>query len=159
MTSSTNLPPTDAYRGAGRPEATYAIERAVDGLAAEMNMDPAEIRRRNFIPPFENGHQTVCMVPFDSGNYEPALDQALELAGYEQLRKEQADRRASGSTKHLGVGLASYVEVCGYAPSRMMAAGRRSKTSEMAFWMRCGSTFSVPNVSTNTETGLRTPMA
>jgi carbon-monoxide dehydrogenase large subunit len=119
----TNLPPTDAYRGAGRPEATYAIERAVDGLAAEMNMDPAEIRRRNFIPPFENGHQTVCMVPFDSGNYEPALDQALELAGYEQLRKEQADRRASGSTKHLGVGIASYVEVCGYAPSRMMAAG------------------------------------
>src|SRR5439155_48442 len=73
----TNLPPTDAYRGAGRPEATYAIERAVDGLAAEMGMDPAEIRRRNFIPPFDNGHQTVAMVELDSGDYQPANDTAL----------------------------------------------------------------------------------
>jgi len=119
----TNLPPTDAYRGAGRPEATYAIERAVDGLAAVMNMDPAELRRRNLIGPFENGHQTVCMVPLDSGQYELALNRALELVGYEAFRKEQAERRAAGSTKHLGVGMASYVEVCGYAPSRMMAAG------------------------------------
>ncbi len=119
----TNLPPTDAYRGAGRPEATYAIERAVDGLAAKMGLDPAEVRRRNFIPPFEDVHTTICQVPFDSGNYEPALNKALELADYEAIRAEQAKRRAAGSTKHLGVGMASYVEVCGYAPSRLMAAG------------------------------------
>src|SRR5437764_1128808 len=120
----TNLPPTDAYRGAGRPEATYAIERAVDALAAEMGMDPAEIRRRNFIPPFADGHQTVAMVELDSGDYQPALDKALDLAGYEQLRKDQAERRASGSTKHLGIGVASPFEICGYAPSKLMAAGR-----------------------------------
>jgi carbon-monoxide dehydrogenase large subunit len=119
----TNMPPTDAYRGAGRPEATYAIERAVDELATTMGMDPADVRRRNFIPAFENGHSTICQVPFDSGNYEPALNRALELVDYEAIRAEQAKRRAEGSSKHLGVGMASYVEVCGYAPSRLMAAG------------------------------------
>ncbi|MGQ0466686.1 MAG: xanthine dehydrogenase family protein molybdopterin-binding subunit [Sporichthyaceae bacterium] len=119
----TNMPPTDAYRGAGRPEATYAIERAVDELAHTMGMDPAEVRRINFIPAFEDIHPTVCQVPFDSGNYEPALNQALELVGYDELRREQAQRRAAGGTKHLGIGMASYVEVCGYAPSRLMAAG------------------------------------
>ncbi len=119
----TNLPPTDAYRGAGRPEATYAIERAVDELALKMGKDPAEIRRINFIPPFEDIHPTVCQVPFDSGNYEPAMNRALELVDYENLRIRQAKQRAAGGTKHLGVGIASYVEVCGYAPSRMMAAG------------------------------------
>jgi carbon-monoxide dehydrogenase large subunit len=88
-----------------------------------MGRDPAEIRRINFIPPFEDIHPTVCQVPFDSGNYEPALNRALELVDYENLRAEQAKRRAAGGTKHLGIGMASYVEVCGYAPSRMMAAG------------------------------------
>ncbi len=119
----TNLPPTDAFRGAGRPEATHAIECAMDGLAAVMGLDPAEIRRRNFIPPFENGHQTICMVNLDSGDYEPALNRALELADYQALRKKQAERRASGSTKHLGIGLACPMEICGYAPSKLMAAG------------------------------------
>jgi carbon-monoxide dehydrogenase large subunit len=119
----TNMPPTDAYRGAGRPEATYAIERAMDELAQKMGIDPAEIRRRNFMPAFADIRPTICQVPFDSGNYEPAMNRALELVDYEAVRAEQAKRRASGGTKHLGVGMASYVEVCGYAPSRLMAAG------------------------------------
>ncbi|MGH9001248.1 MAG: xanthine dehydrogenase family protein molybdopterin-binding subunit [Acidimicrobiia bacterium] len=119
----TNLPPTDAYRGAGRPEATYAIERTLDALAAQMGMDPAEIRRRNFIAPFDNGHTTVCMIELDSGDYAPALEKALAIAGYEQLRKEQAERRAGGSHLQLGIGIASPVEICGYAPSKLMAAG------------------------------------
>jgi len=119
----TNMPPTDAYRGAGRPEATYAIERAMDELAQKMGKDPAEIRRINFMPAFEDIRPTICQVPFDSGNYEPAMNRALELVDYEAVRAEQAKRRAAGGTKHLGVGMASYVEVCGYAPSRLMAAG------------------------------------
>jgi carbon-monoxide dehydrogenase large subunit len=118
----TNLNPTDAYRGAGRPEASYAIERCMDSLAAQMGKDPAEIRRINFIPPFDNGFATPAGLSFDSGNYEPAMDKALEIAGYEGLRKEQQARRESGSTKHLGIGLSSYMEICGLAPSRIMAA-------------------------------------
>jgi aerobic carbon-monoxide dehydrogenase large subunit len=118
----TNMNPTDAYRGAGRPEASYAIERCMDSLAAKMGKDPADIRRINFIPPFDNGHPTAAGLSFDSGNYEPALDKALELVGYEGLRKEQQQRRESGSTTHLGIGLSSYMEICGLAPSRIMAA-------------------------------------
>jgi carbon-monoxide dehydrogenase large subunit len=118
----TNLNPTDAYRGAGRPEASYAIERAMDSLAAQMGKDPAEIRRINFIPKFDNGHVTSAGLQFDSGDYEPALDKALEIVGYEMLRKEQKTRRESGSSTHLGIGLSSYMEICGLAPSRIMAA-------------------------------------
>ncbi len=118
----TNMNPTDAYRGAGRPEASYAIERCMDSLAAQVGKDPADIRRINFIPPFDNGHMTAAGLSFDSGNYEPALDKALEIVGYERLRKEQQQRRESGSTKHLGIGLSSYMEICGLAPSRIMAA-------------------------------------
>jgi carbon-monoxide dehydrogenase large subunit len=118
----TNLTPTDAYRGAGRPEAAYAIERAVDALAAKAGIDPAEVRRRNFIPPFSEPHPTVAGLQFDSGNYEGALDRALELAGYDALRKEQQMRRESGSTMHLGIGLSSYIEICGLAPSRILGA-------------------------------------
>jgi carbon-monoxide dehydrogenase large subunit len=118
----TNLNPTDAYRGAGRPEASYAIERAMDSLAARMGKDPAEIRRINFIPKFDNGHVTSAGLQFDSGDYEPALDKALEIVGYEMLRKEQKTRRESGSRTHLGIGLSSYMEICGLAPSRIMAA-------------------------------------
>ena len=118
----TNLNPTDAYRGAGRPEASYAIERCMDSLAAQMGKDPAEIRRMNFIPPFDNGFATPAGLSFDSGNYEPAMDKALEIAGYEGLRKEQQARRETGSRKHLGIGLSSYMEICGLAPSRIMAA-------------------------------------
>ena len=118
----TNLAPTDAYRGAGRPEASYAIERCIDSLAAKAGIDPAEVRRRNFIPAFENGYTISAGLVFDSGNYEPALDKALAVSNYEALRKEQAERRASGSTKHLGIGLSSYMEICGLAPSKIVAA-------------------------------------
>ena len=118
----TNKTPTDAYRGAGRPEATYAIERAIDTLAAQLNIDPAEIRRRNYIAPFDEGVTTCAGIMYDSGNYEAALDQALEIADYAVLRKEQAERRSSGSRKHIGIGLSSYVEICGLAPSKVLAA-------------------------------------
>src|SRR5207248_6806779 len=96
----TNLNPTDAYRGAGRPEASYAIERCMDSLAAKMGKDPADIRRINFIPRFENGHATAAGLSFDSGNYEPALDKALEIQRYEGLRKEQQQQLESGSRPH-----------------------------------------------------------
>jgi carbon-monoxide dehydrogenase large subunit len=120
----TTMTPTDAYRGAGRPEATYAIERAMDALARTVGVDPAEIRRRNFIPTEAFPYSSAPGLVFDSGNYDGALDKALEMAGYEQLRKEQQARRDAGSTKHLGVGLSSYCEMCGLAPSRVLAALR-----------------------------------
>jgi len=118
----TNKTPTDAYRGAGRPEATYAIERAIDALAAEVGVGPDEIRRRNYIRPEQFPYTSGAGLVFDSGNYEPSLDRALELIGYEGVRKEQADRRATGSTKHLGIGISTYVEMCGLAPSRVLAS-------------------------------------
>jgi carbon-monoxide dehydrogenase large subunit len=118
----TTKTPTDAYRGAGRPEATYAIERAMDALARKVGVDPAEIRRRNFIPSDKFPYNSAPGLVFDSGNYHGALDKALEMAGYEGLRKEQQDRRNSGDTKHLGIGLSSYCEMCGLAPSRVLAA-------------------------------------
>jgi aerobic carbon-monoxide dehydrogenase large subunit len=118
----TTLTPTDAYRGAGRPEATYAIERAMDALAAKMQIDPAELRRRNFIARDKFPYTSGAGLLFDSGDYETALDRSLEIAGYDKLRQEQRDRRASGSTKHLGIGLSSYVEMCGLAPSRVLAS-------------------------------------
>ena len=111
----TNTTPVDAYRGAGRPEATYLIERMVDMFSAEIGMDPAEVRRKNFIPPFDDGYEIPTGVAYDSGNYEGALDRALEVAGYSQLRQEQERARAEG--RYLGIGLASYVEICGGAPS------------------------------------------
>ena len=118
----TTKTPTDAYRGAGRPEATYAIERAIDALADKLDVDPAELRRRNFIPAAAFPYSSPPGLVFDSGNYEAALDRALDLVGYDGLRKEQADRRTTGSTKHLGIGLSSYVEMCGLAPSRVLAS-------------------------------------
>ena len=118
----TTMTPTDAYRGAGRPEATYAIERAMDALARKVGVDPAELRRRNFIPAEAFPYNSAAGLTFDSGNYDGALDKALEMAGYEALRKEQQTRRESGSKKHLGIGLSSYCEMCGLAPSRVLAA-------------------------------------
>ncbi len=120
----TTKTPTDAYRGAGRPEATYAIERAMDALARQMGVDPAEIRRRNFVAADQFPYHSSGGLVFDSGNYEPALARAMELVDYDQLRKEQAHRRSSGNTKHLGIGLSSYVEMCGLAPSRVLSALR-----------------------------------
>lgn len=115
----TNTAMVDAYRGAGRPEAAFVIERVCDLVAGATGLDPAEVRRRNFIQPEDFPYNTgVGMLPYDSGNYEPALDKALANVGYADLRKEQASRRSSGSNKLLGIGLSSYVEVCGVAPSK-----------------------------------------
>ena len=119
----TNLTPTDAYRGAGRPEASYAIERAMDMLALEVGVGPDEIRRRNYLAgggPFEN-LETASTLVFDSGNYAPNLDAALAMAKYEELRAEQLRRREAGDSKQLGIGLCTYVEICGLAPSRALA--------------------------------------
>ena len=107
----TSTTPNGAFRGAGRPEATSAIERAVDLFAAEIEMDPAEVRRRNFLEPEVFPHTTVSGMSYDSGDYGNAMDLGLEAAGYEDLRTEQAARRANGSEPLLGIGLSTYVEV------------------------------------------------
>ncbi|MEA3216462.1 MAG: aerobic carbon-monoxide dehydrogenase large subunit, partial [Acidimicrobiia bacterium] len=106
----TNTTPVGAYRGAGRPEAAAAIERAVDRFAAEIRMDPAEVRRRNFLGFEQFPFQTLTGTPYDSGDYAAALERALEAAGYDDLRAEQARRRESGATTLLGIGLSTYVE-------------------------------------------------
>ena len=111
----TNTTPVDAYRGAGRPEATYAVERAVDLFAQEIGMDPAEVRKINFIPPFEDGYEVATTVSYDSGNYIASFERALEMVGYTDFRKEQQEARDKG--KLLGIGLSAYVEICGAAPS------------------------------------------
>jgi aerobic carbon-monoxide dehydrogenase large subunit len=116
----TNTTLVDAYRGAGRPEATYLVERAVDLTARELGMDPAEIRRRNFVPANAFPHTTATGVTYDSGNYQPTLDKALEIAGYQQLRQEQERLRQEG--KYLGIGVVTYVEICGMAPSQVLGA-------------------------------------
>lgn len=118
----TTKTPTDAYRGAGRPEATYAIERAMNALAREVGVDPAEIRRRNFIRPEQFPYDSVAGLVFDSGNYDAALERCLSLAGYDELRAEQARRRDAGERKQLGLGISCYVEMCGLAPSRVLAS-------------------------------------
>jgi aerobic carbon-monoxide dehydrogenase large subunit len=109
----TNTTPIGAYRGAGRPEATALVERAMDQLAARLDMDPAELRRRNFIPPDDFPHQTVAGARYDSGEYERAFDRVLQAAGYEDLRAEQARRRDSADQRQLGIGLCTYVELTG----------------------------------------------
>jgi aerobic carbon-monoxide dehydrogenase large subunit len=110
---ATNTTPVGAYRGAGRPEATAAIERAFDLFAAEIGMDPAQVRRRNLLPPFTETHTTKFGANYDSGDYVAALDLALETAGYDKLRDEQARRRANNDIVQLGIGVASYVEITG----------------------------------------------
>jgi carbon-monoxide dehydrogenase large subunit len=118
----TTKTPTDAYRGAGRPEATYAIERAIDALAAEVGVDTVEIRRRNFVKAEQFPYTSVAGLVYDSGQYELALDKALDVAGYQALRDDQARRRSAGDTKQLGIGVSSYMEMCGLAPSRVLAS-------------------------------------
>lgn len=110
----TNTTPIGAYRGAGRPEATALLERAVDLLAAELGMDPAEVRRRNLIASDAFPHTTATGAVYDSGDYERALDRALEAAGYKDLRAEQAERRRRGDRRQLGIGLSTYVEMTGF---------------------------------------------
>ena len=116
----TNTTLVDAYRGAGRPEATYLVERAVDLTARELGIDPAEIRRRNFVPANAFPHTTATGVTYDSGNYQPTLERALEIVGYQQLRQEQERLRKEG--KYLGIGVTTYVEICGMAPSQVLGA-------------------------------------
>ncbi|MGH3104733.1 MAG: xanthine dehydrogenase family protein molybdopterin-binding subunit, partial [Gaiellaceae bacterium] len=118
----TNTTPTDAYRGAGRPEATYLIERAVDALARKLDMDPIELRRKNFIKEFPKTIASGLTV--DSGDYEASLDKALQMVGYDDFRREQSERRAAGGTKLLGIGFSTYMEMCGLAPSRILGAIR-----------------------------------
>jgi aerobic carbon-monoxide dehydrogenase large subunit len=110
---ATNTTSVAAYRGAGRPEATAAVERSIDLFAAEIGMDPAEVRRINFIPPFDSPHTTAMGATYDNGNYVAALDKALEAAGYAELRAEQARRRQAGDVRQLGIGLSVYVEITG----------------------------------------------
>ncbi|GAA3471708.1 xanthine dehydrogenase family protein molybdopterin-binding subunit [Nonomuraea roseola] len=114
--------PTDAYRGAGRPEATYAIERVMDELAAELNLDPIEVRRRNWIRHEEFPYTTIAGLTYDSGNYEAATEKALSLFGYDKLRAEQSDRRDRGDPVQLGIGVSTYTEMCGLAPSRVLGS-------------------------------------
>jgi carbon-monoxide dehydrogenase large subunit len=120
----TNTTITDAYRGAGRPEATYAIERAMDELAVELGLDPIEVRRRNWINADEFPFTTVAGLVYDSGDYDAATDKALEIFGYDQLRAEQAKRREAGDPVQLGIGVSTYTEMCGLAPSRILGALR-----------------------------------
>ena len=120
----TNTVPVDALRGAGRPEATYGIERLVETAAREIGMDPAEFRLKNFIPPFDGvkqpGYQTQVALQYDSGNYEGALKKVLKIANYEQLKKERAAARSDG--KLMGIGFSTYVEACGLAPSAIVGS-------------------------------------
>ena len=118
----TTMTPTDAYRGAGRPEATFAIERAMDALARKTGIDPAELRARNMIKKEQFPYEAVTGLTYDSGDHEGALDRAKELVDYDALRAEQTRRREAGDTKHLGIGISSYFEMCGLAPSRVLAS-------------------------------------
>jgi len=117
----TNCVPTDAYRGAGRPEATHGIERMVDILADEVNLDPADIRFRNFVSKDKFPFQTATGLTYDSGDYAAPLKKALDLVGYHKLRREQADLRKQG--KWLGVGISTYGEICAIGPSPATPAG------------------------------------
>lgn len=111
----TNKPPTGAYRGAGRPEATYMLERAMDQIARELGMDPAEVRRTNFIDPGAFPYSTVTGLLYDSGNYPALLDRLLELGEYAAWREKQREQRARGSSRLLGLGLATFTEISGGA--------------------------------------------
>lgn len=131
----THTTAVDAYRGAGRPEATYLLERLMEVAAHEMDIDPAELRLKNFIAPFDGvtqpGYQTQVALQYDSGNYAPVLERGLEMLGYEDFKKEQAEARKKG--KLLGVGISTYIEACGIAPSAVVGAlGARAGLFESA---------------------------
>jgi len=118
----TTKTPTDAYRGAGRPEATYAIEHLMDDLAAELGMDPLELRERNWIKHEEFPYTTIAGLTYDTGNYEAATAAAKELFHYEQLRKEQSERTRNSDSVRLGIGVSTFTEMCGLAPSRVLGS-------------------------------------
>ena len=120
----TNTVPVDALRGAGRPEATFCVERLVETAAREIGMDPAEFRLKNFIPPFDGvkqeGYQTQVALQYDSGNYEGALKKALKNANYEKLKEERSAARNDGNL--MGIGFSTYIEACGIAPSAVVGS-------------------------------------
>jgi carbon-monoxide dehydrogenase large subunit len=122
QTVLTNKTWTDAYRGAGRPEATYAIERLMDELAVEVGVDPLEIREKNWIKHEEFPFTTVAGLEYDSGNYEAATAKAREAFGYDELRAEQKQRRDAGDRVQLGIGISTFTEMCGLAPSRVLGS-------------------------------------
>jgi carbon-monoxide dehydrogenase large subunit len=115
-----NTTPVDAYRGAGRPEACYLLERMVDAAAAALKMDPADIRKKNFIPKFDNGYQTKVALMYDSGNYAAAFDKLLVMLDYKKFRTEQTAARAKG--RLLGIGFSTYIEACSIAPSKVVGS-------------------------------------
>lgn len=116
----TNTTPVEAYRGAGRPEATFMVERLIDLLAAKLGKDPAAVRRLNFIPKFDDGHDVVTGLTYDSGDYGGALAKLMDESGYAQLRADQAAAREKG--RYIGLGLSTYVEICGLGPSQVAGA-------------------------------------
>ena len=118
----THTTPTDAYRGAGRPEATYVLERTMDALARELDMDPVELRRKNLIQEFP--HTMASGLTIDSGDYDATLDRLLEMLDLDAIRTDQEQRRARGDAKQIGVGFSTYNEMCGLAPSRILGAVR-----------------------------------
>ncbi len=132
----TNTGMVDAYRGAGRPEATYVIERAVDLVARELNMDPAEVRRKNFIQPdqfpYAPADNLLAGLKYDSGDYDKALDKALQMIDYKNFRKEQEQARKQG--RYLGIGLSTYIEICGAAPSSWIGVGPGGQGWGAAMW-------------------------
>jgi aerobic carbon-monoxide dehydrogenase large subunit len=149
----TNTTPTDAYRGAGRPEATYAIERAMDALAREVGVSPVEIRRRNFLPSSDESFPMPAGLTIDSGHYSEVLDQALDLAGYEALLADQKARRDRGDSKQLGIGFSTYLEMCGLAPSRILKALNYAAGGWEAATVRVSATGKVTVVAGTTPHG------
>jgi aerobic carbon-monoxide dehydrogenase large subunit len=133
----TNATPTDAYRGAGRPEATYVLERLVDAYARRIGMDPAEVRRKNLVPRFTEARPAISGLNVDSGDYHATFERALEMVGYEDLRREQAERRDRGDVKQLGIGLCTYIEMCGLAPSNILGALRYAAGGWDACTVQC----------------------
>jgi len=147
----TNTTPTDAYRGAGRPEATYAIERSVDLLARKLGKDPVEIRRLNFISAFP---ATIAAgLTIDSGDYHASLEKGLALVGYDGVRREQAERRAGGDARQLGIGFSTYAEMCGLAPSRILGALKYGAGGWESLSVRCLPTGTVQVMSGTTPHG------
>ncbi len=131
----THTTPVDAYRGAGRPEATYLLERLLDTAARELGTDPVELRLKNFIPAFDGvkqpGYETQVALTYDSGDYHKAFNRALEMLDYPALRKEQEDARKEG--RYIGIGFSTYIEACGIAPSAVVGAlGARAGLYESA---------------------------
>jgi carbon-monoxide dehydrogenase large subunit len=126
----TNMTPTDAYRGAGRPEATYAIEVAMDALARKMKIDPFELRKRNYIKReqffdakgVQVGYTAFHGLNYDSGDHLTAAQKAAKIADYDGVRKQQAKQNVAGAAKRIGIGMTSYFEMCGLAPSRVLAS-------------------------------------